>query len=147
MYRYLTCCSPVSHPAALSLDIWAAYAIVKQQAWHCQWRVPRHCCFVLCTGALKLIIPDFKVPAIVLPNVSFPLFKAPADLKLPVFKLPGELALLIAMAVAVTLTCSCICVGCVRQLRTAALEVCRRPDACMLAACCNIHLSGYAAAA
>uniref|UniRef100_A0A383V8S0 Jacalin-type lectin domain-containing protein n=1 Tax=Tetradesmus obliquus TaxID=3088 RepID=A0A383V8S0_TETOB len=39
-------------------------------------------------GALKMFIPGFHVPAIMVPNISFPLFKAPADLKLPVFKLP-----------------------------------------------------------
>jgi hypothetical protein len=54
------------------------------------------------TGALQLAIPGFKVPAILVPNISFPLFKPPTDLQLPVFKLPGALCLF-------SILCNCLC--------------------------------------
>jgi hypothetical protein len=48
---------------------------------------------LLLWAALKALIPGLVQPSIIIPNISFPLFKKPADLNVPVFKIPtGTLA-------------------------------------------------------
>lgn len=37
---------------------------------------------------LKTLLPNMTLPALLMPNVSLPLFKKPANLSLPVFVIP-----------------------------------------------------------